>query len=115
MVRKRSQRHPGNFTGVRWRSYSWGMSYTKADMREIFRRAVMLGMSWTYEGTTDEAAEELASSPLFDHLLKEVREEKESAKPKRFDAAKAIEDWMKRGKPAGEGVIPEFAEWLDRK
>lgn len=92
-----------------------GMSYTKADMRNVFRRAVMLGMSWTYAGTHEEAAEELASSRLFDYVLKEVREEKESAKPKPFDTAKLLADWDKRGRPAGEGVIPEIAEWFDRK
>ena len=93
------------------------MSYTKADMRTIFRRGAELGMSWVYDGTTKEAAEELTSA-LFDYALQPIREEKALGKPnpnRRFDAAKAIEYWRNRGKPSGEGVIPEIAEFWEGK
>jgi hypothetical protein len=86
------------------------MSYTKGDMRTIFRRGALLGICLLTQGEPEAAADEITAG-FFEQSLKALRD----AKPKEFDATKAIEDWIKRGKPAGEGVIPEFADWLDGK
>ena len=90
------------------------MSYTKAHMREIFRRAAMFGFIAGHTGgNTDDSVDQLERD-FFDGCLKSIRDDIAAGKPNpnNFDAAKALEWWDRKGRPAGQGIIPEMAEWV---
>jgi hypothetical protein len=90
------------------------MSYTKAHMREIFRRGAMFGFIAGHTGgdTIDRVDE--VEREFFDQCLKSIRDDIAAGKPNpnRFDSAKALEWWDNRGRPSGEGVLPGIGEWL---
>ena len=70
----------------------------------------MLGMAWGVGGANDNDALEELTAAFFGDCLKAIREEKAAGKPNpnRFNARKAIEYWVNRGRPPGEGVIEDL-------
>jgi hypothetical protein len=74
------------------------MAYTREDMRNIFRRGIFLGLCHP-----NFSADELTE--YFEPFLRAIRQQKAQAKPDSYDANKAIDDWIKAGRPEGAGIM----------